>query len=137
MLATPARSRSRNCCLSSAFGSFWRAAIRNSPESAKRVAKSEVDFDSRKNQPTTLVPRPQLTSDRRANPNEQSAETMPGSQQSRIGGMNVRRGVRPTLPNIQNAIAIEHPRSSQRLRHELNCKNNNPRQKKAARGAAF
>ena len=42
MLATLCGSRSRYCCLSSAFGSFWRAAKRNSPESAQRVAKSKL-----------------------------------------------------------------------------------------------
>jgi hypothetical protein len=44
MLATRAASRNAYCCLSSAFGSFWRAAKRNSPASAERGAKSQFVF---------------------------------------------------------------------------------------------
>jgi hypothetical protein len=54
MLATQAGSRNIYRCLSSAFGSFWRAAKRNSPESAQRVAKLKLilNFSVRDRAPT-------------------------------------------------------------------------------------
>jgi len=55
MLMPLAVSRNAHRCLSSAFGSFWRAAKRNSPESAQRVAKSKLILLLKKNHTTTRV----------------------------------------------------------------------------------
>jgi hypothetical protein len=62
MLMPLAGSRNIYRCLSSASGSFWRAAIRSSPESAERVAKSEVDFDLRKSHTTARTAKSKGTS---------------------------------------------------------------------------